>query len=637
MTRRQLLGIGLSMAALPLFAACGQPAAPAAPSKPAETKPAESKPAEAAKPAAPAATTAPAAAAPAKPADSSAAKPAEPAKPAQAAPASSASSKPTGALKLLFWQAPTILNPHLSSGTKDYLAARCCTEPLITVDGEGKISPVLAAEVPSAQNGAVAADGKSVTYKLKSGVKWADGQPFSADDVAFTFEFVAEQTSSATTAGTYQNIEKVEALDPGTVKITFKEPTGGWFVAFAGTNGQVLPKHIMKDFTGAKSREAPLNTKLIGTGPYMVDDFKPGDLVIYKPNPHFRDASKLAFERLEIKGGGDAVSAARAVFQTGEFDYAWNLQVEAAVLQDIMNGGRGDLVTAPGSGTEQYFFNFADNTKETNGETGAPGTKHPFLTDIKVREAMTLATDRMTIVKQLYGDGLLGNPTSNVLTTPTGLQSKNTTAEFNIEKANKILDEAGYKRGGDGIRMTPSGVRMKVVFQTSINSLRQKEQAIIKDGWQKIGIETEIKSVDQSVYFASDPGNPDIFARFSTDVEMFSSSSDSPFPVAYMNRFYTGPDPSKTWSQKSNNYAGRNFMKWKNDEYDKAFEQVLVELNMEKATQLWMQLNDIIIKEFADVPLVDRLFADGKTKSLTGPAPRTFDVVTWNIADWKKG
>ncbi|HZO26065.1 MAG TPA: peptide ABC transporter substrate-binding protein [Chloroflexota bacterium] len=619
-TRRELLRVGLTLAALPLFAACA-PAAPAAPTA-APAKPAETKPA------APAATSAPAAAAPAKPAEA--------ATPAAAAPAST-SSKPTGTLKLLFWQAPTILNPHLSSGTKDYLAARCCTEPLITVDAEGKISPVLAAEVPSQQNGGVAADGKSVTYKLKSGVKWADGQAFSAEDVAFTFEYVSNKESSATTAGTYQNIDKVEAIDPGTVKITFKEPTGGWFVPFAGTNGQIIPKHIMKDFVGAKSREAPINTKLIGTGPYVVDDFKPGDLVVYKPNPHYRDLSKMAFDRLEIKGGGDAVSAARAVFQTGEFDYSWNLQVEATVLQDIMNGGKGDLVSAPGSGTEQFFYNFADNTKEVNGETGAPGTKHPFLTDIKVREAMTLAVDRATIVKQLYGDGLLGNLSPNILTTPTGLQSKNTTAEFNIEKASKVLDDAGYKRGGDGIRVTPSGLRMKVVFVTSINSLRQKEQAIIKDGWQKIGIETELKSVDQSVFFSSDPSNPDIYARFSADVLMFSSSSDSPFPVQYMNRFYTGPDPSTTWSQKSNNYAGRNFLKWKNEEYDKTFEQVLAEVNVEKATQLWMQLNDIVVKDFAAVPLVDRLFADGKTKSLTGPAPRTFDIVTWNIGEWKKG
>jgi peptide/nickel transport system substrate-binding protein len=296
------------------------------------------------------------------------------------------------------------------------MAARCCTEPLITVDNDGKVAPVLAAEVPSAQNGGLSADGKSVTYKLKQGIKWADGQPFSADDVVFTFQFIADPTSSAVTAGTYQNIDKVEALDPNTVKITFKDPTGGWMVPFSGTNGQVLPKHLMKDYIGAKSREAPLNTKVLGTGPWMVDDFKPGDLVVYKPNPNYREQGKPYFERLEVKGGGDAVSAARSVFQTGEFDYAWNLQVEWPVLQDIMNGGKGDLLTSLGGGVEQVYCNFADNTQEVNGERGAPGTKHPFLSDLKVRQAMAMAIDRETLVKQLYGE--TGATTSNTLTTP---------------------------------------------------------------------------------------------------------------------------------------------------------------------------------------------------------------------------
>ena len=624
MTRRQMLRVGLSLAALPLFAACAPQAAP--PPSSGQAKPAEpAKPAEAAKPAAPAAATAPAAA-PAKPAES---------KPAQAAPAAPGAAA-GGLLKMLLWQAPTILNPHLASGTKDNFAARCCTEPLISVDGEGKILPILAAEVPSTENGGVAPDGESVTYKLKQGVKWSDGQPFSADDVAFTFEFIANKESSATSAGSYANLESVQAVDPNTVKFTFKEPTGGWHVPFAGGSGAIMPKHIMKEFVGAKSREAPQNTSPTGTGPFMVEDFKPGDLVVYRPNPNFRDAGKVGFGRIELKGGGDPTTAARAVFQTGEFDYSWNLQVEAPVLQDIMNGGKGDLLNPSGSGVEQVYFPFMDNTKETNGERGAPGTKHPFLSDIKVREAMALAIDRATIVKQLYGDGLLGVVTSNILTTPTNLASKNTTSEFNIEKANKLLDDVGYKKGGDGIRMTPDGVRMKVVFQTSINSLRQKEQAIIKDGWQKIGIETELKSIDAGVFFSSDPSNPDITSRFSSDVQMFTSTFDSTFPVGYMNRFYTGPDPSRTWAQKANNWSGRNFTKWKSEEYDKVWGQVLVETNTEKAATLWQQLNDLVVKDFASVPLVDRKFSSGKSKQLTGPAIRPFDSETWNIAEWKK-
>ena len=132
-----------------------------------------------------------------------AAKPtAAPAAPAPAAPAAASGGArgAGGPLKVLMWQAPTILNPHLAQGTKDYIAARFCCEPLMTVSGDGKFTPVLAAEVPSKDNGGLGADGKTVTYKLKPGVKWADGEPFTADDVVFTFKYVTDKETAATTA-----------------------------------------------------------------------------------------------------------------------------------------------------------------------------------------------------------------------------------------------------------------------------------------------------------------------------------------------------------------------------------------------------------------------------------------------------
>ncbi len=95
-------------------------------------------------------------------------------------------------LNLLWWQAPTILNGHLSQGTKDFDASCVVLEPLAWFDKDGKIVPVLAAEVPSLDNGGVAKDGMSVTWKLKEGVKWSDGEDFTADDVKFTFEYVNE-------------------------------------------------------------------------------------------------------------------------------------------------------------------------------------------------------------------------------------------------------------------------------------------------------------------------------------------------------------------------------------------------------------------------------------------------------------
>ena len=618
LSRRQLLRAGLTLAALPLAAACGQqasaPAPTAAPSKPADAKP----------------TTAPAAGATSAPA----AQPAATAAPAAAAKTGGARGS-GGTVRILMWQGPTILNPHLTTGTKDNIASRMALEPLITIDGDGTISPVLAAEVPSKDNGGISADGKTVTYKLKQGVKWADGQPFTAEDVAFTYEFLINKETTSTTVGTYLAVDKVEAVDPATVRVSFKEPAPGWYGPFGGTNGLILPKHVLKDFVGANARNAPFNLKAFGTGPYMVEDFRPGDLVTYVINPNYRDAAKPSFSRVEIKGGGDAVSAARAVFETGEFDYSWNLQVENQVLEQIMRGGKGDLVNPPGSGVEQIYMNLADPNQEVDGEKSSPKTKHPFLTDLKVREAMALAIDRDTIAKQLYGP--TGDATPNILTTPTNLRSSKTKYEFNIDRANQLLDEAGYRKGGDGIRMTPQGVRMKVVYQTSTNSLRQKEQALVKDGWQKIGIETELKSVDASIYFSGSPSNPDTLDRFETDVQMFTSTFDSPFPISYMRRFYAG-DVARDWAQKANNWSGRNFSKFDDAEYDRLFEQAQIEMDPERNRQLWMQMNDIVVNQYISIPLVDRRFSDGKSKQLNGPAPSPFDCVfAWNIADWTKG
>src|SRR5215468_3507786 len=144
---------------------------------------------------------------------------------ATSAPAAASGGRATGGpLKILMWQGPTILNTHLSQGTKDSIAGRFCCEPLMTAAADGTLSSVLATEVPSKENGGISADGKTVTYRLKQGIRWADGQPFTADDVVFTFEYITNTDTAATTLGLYTDLDKVEPVDPMTVRLTFKQP-----------------------------------------------------------------------------------------------------------------------------------------------------------------------------------------------------------------------------------------------------------------------------------------------------------------------------------------------------------------------------------------------------------------------------
>jgi peptide/nickel transport system substrate-binding protein len=539
----------------------------------------------------------------------------------------------SGVLKLLYWQAPTILNPHLSQGTKDYHAARVCCEPLLTVNAAGVFTPVLAAEVPSRVNGGVSADGKSVTYRLKKGIRWGDGRPFSADDVVFTFHFLNNKETASPTLGTYVNVESVQAIDANTVKITFKTPTPAWFVPFVGEQGMIIPRHALDPYVGNNSRNAPFNLKAFGTGPYKVESFRPGDLVVYTINEYYRDPDKPAFARVEMKGGGDATSAARAVLETGEYDYAWNMQVEWPVLQRMAQAGKGMIFTEGGGGVEQINCNLTDPNKEVDGQRSSVKAPHPFLSDRKVRQALSLAIDRETIAKQLYGQE--GDASANILTTPTRLSSKNTKIAFDIAKANQLLDEAGWQRGPDGIRQK-GGVKLEVTYATSVNTLRQKEQQVVKDGFAKIGVGATLQSVDAGVFFSSSPGNTDTYSHFYRDLEMFTSTFTSPFPNQYMARWYSG-DPAKDIAQKENNWYGLNISRWVNKEYNQLFDQAQSELDPKKNDGLWIKMNDLVVSEGVSLPIIDRRIVSVRSNTLdVGANQSPFDSETRNISDWRR-
>ena len=222
-----------------------------------------------------------------------------------------------GPLKVLWWQAPTLLNPHFATGTKDQDASRIFYEPLAAFDSDGNVVPILAAQVPSIDNGGVARDGTWVIWNLKKGVVWHDGKPFTADDVVFNWEYAADPATSAWTMASYREIDRVERLDSHAVKVVFKRPTPFWADAFCGARGMLIPRHVFEPFKGANSRDAPANLRPVGTGPYRFVDFKPGDIVRGELNTAYHVANRPFFDTLEMKGGGEAVSAARAKRTSG--------------------------------------------------------------------------------------------------------------------------------------------------------------------------------------------------------------------------------------------------------------------------------------------------------------------------------
>jgi peptide/nickel transport system substrate-binding protein len=526
-------------------------------------------------------------------------------------------------LRLLYWQAPTTLNPHLSTGIKDGEASRIVLEPLATYNEAEALTPVLAAEIPSRETGSLSDD--SVTWKLKDGVRWSDGTPFTAADVVFTYEFVSDPETGATTAENYGEIERVEAVDDLTVKITFRQPTPAWTQPFVGQSGMILPKHIFQDYRGAQARSAPGNTQPVGTGPFQVVEFKSGDIIVYAPNPNYR-GEPSPFTRVELKGGGDAVSAARAVLQTGEADYAWNIQAEPAVVQGLETGGKGKMTYVFKPVMERIFINFSDPNQEVDGQRSNAKVPHPFLSEKPVRQALSLAIDRETLVKQLYGEA--GSVATNFIVAPDKYVSPNTRYEFNLEKAAALLDQAGWvDSNNDGIR-DKHGVEMEILFTSSVNPVRQKTQEIIKQSLESIGMRVELKSIDASVYFG-DPANPESVNAFNADLQLFAYDSETPEPDAYMKLY-----ACDEIAQKENQWSKANASRYCNPDYDALLAKLQQTLDPQARQALFVEMNDLLIEDVAVIPLVRRSDPFAISDRLANITFTPWDASTWKIDAW---
>jgi len=513
-----------------------------------------------------------------------------------------------GPLRMLRTDAPTLLNPHFATGSKDVFGSRIFYEPLVQWDVDANLEAVLAAEIPSRENGGVAPDGRSVVWKLKRGVTWHDGEPFTADDVIFNWQYSIDPAAATVTIGSYRNL-KMEKIDSHTVRVVFGAPSPFW----PGQYSQVMlvPRHLFAPYSGAKSRDAPNNNRPVGTGAYTYVDFKPGDLVRAALNPRYHEANRPHFDALELKGGGDDASAARAVLQTGEYDYAGPLVVEDEVLKRIETGGKGRVEILNASATSAIYLNFADPGTEVDGERSNPKTRHPVFSDGRVRRALGHLVDRQSIATHIFGR--LGVATTNYINVPVRYRSTHTSAEFNLAKAVALLEEAGWKTGVGGVR-EKDGKRLKLLFQGAVNSLTQKVQTVFKQAAQRAGIEVELKAVLSSIFFSSDVGNPDTNTKFYADIQTYNWTNDSPDPEYLMQCFVSWEACSK-----ANKWLGQNLVRWQNTDFDALFRAAEVELDPVKRAALFIKMNDLVVGDGYVLPIIARTSVRAMNKRLVAP------------------
>ena len=523
--------------------------------------------------------------------------------------------------------------PYLSSGYKDRDAAAVTLEPLAAYDPDGNIVPRLAAEVPTAENGGISQDGLTVTWQLRDDLKWSDGSPLTAEDVAFTWRYCTAEGSGCREQDAFAVFASVKAVGTQQVVMTLEERAGNPLLV--GTGHPIISAAQFADCIGPAALACDeQNFAPLGSGPYRITEFVPNERAVYERNPHYRGESAY-FDRVLLRGGGDAESAARAVLVDGKADYAWNTQAPHSTLAEMEAAGFGAVITAFSSNVERIILNQTnpdpalgdDRSEYLDGRN-----PHPFLAFTPIRQAMSMSIDRQRIVDDFYGAA--GAPACNLVVAPGRFVSdaNDGCVAQDVEAANNLLDENGViDTDGDGVREYNSRP-LRITFQTSENAVREGTFSLIQGWWREIGIETELITHDAGIFFGGDPEEypEQSLRRFFTDVQMYTTGPDID-PQTYLSSYRCDHVMSR-----ENNWAEDNVARMCDNVYDSLYDTLAGADSESERVSILKSLNDHVVQQAYVIPLVNRGGVSTKAHTLAGVRTNGWDSELWNIGEWRR-
>jgi len=523
---------------------------------------------------------------------------------AVSARAAAPAAKPTGQAILGFSQEVTVLHPLMTSNEVDQGVWWNLFSPLWLIDARGNFRgnfvPVLAKSVPTLENGGISADGLSWRVELRNDVKWHDGKPLTAEDVRYSIGLMKNPAFRARNRTAFDMIASVAVEGTHVITWKLKEPYAPLTSTLSWTF--IVPSHVLSqdpDPNSPKFAAAP-----VGTGPYRFVSRKTGDYVMLEANPGYFGTVPVV-NRLIFKYVPD-LNAMYTQFKTGEIDFVGLAGIPANFYKEAsaLRGRR--VYPAARSAVENLTLNLA----------------HPALADKAVRKALNMAIDRQSICDIVYY-GLPKPANSFLVPGHWAYNASLPKSEYDPKKAAAMLDQLGWVKGADGIRVK-NGVRLSFTNSTVTgNQLREQTQQLIADDFKKIGVEMLIKNMVAAVLWADFWRNSEFDSLMTAPTYTIASDPD------VTHRFGSGAIPKETKS-------GSNVSLYKNAGVDTLLARGRQEYNLAKRKEIYAKVQELIMDDLPFLPLFNLVEVEGTKAGLDGYAGNVNALSNaWNAASWR--
>ncbi|MCB0045289.1 MAG: peptide ABC transporter substrate-binding protein [Caldilineaceae bacterium] len=526
-----------------------------------------------------------------------------------------------GQVIIIIPEEPASLNQYLAVAAIVRQVADAVTGPLAAVNADGEFVPVLAAELPTVENGGVSEDFRTVTWKLRPDLKWSDGEPLTSDDIKFTWETLADPASGNVLSLGFDLIESVETPDDQTAVITYSEVNQAYLQQFLYG---ILPRHAAGE--AADMAEWDWNRNPVSAGPYVVSEWNSGESIIMERNPNYYLEGRPYLDRLIFTIVPDS-GAQVAMMAQGEAQ----VQIWPGETRDVYDAqvaGQATLAEIPGQWNMTIYFNHSMPFDDDPGAT----PPHPVLGDVRVRQAIAHAIDYDTILTDI-------SPDSTASTSPFAYGWYKCDLErpypYDVDAANALLDEAGWVMGDDGIRVAQGaeyaedGTRLTVQLEgyTNFQPLVRLEEALV-EMFKQVGIEGTIQNDDFSVIFGSyGDGAPRKLGNF--DMLIYDTSLTLEPHATVANLYGSDAIPS------ADNPAGANYARWVNADADAALATAGGTVDIATRQAAYCDLAQLIADELPSLNLFLYTEGYGASNRLSGYEVNMWGSLTWDVQNWQ--